>query len=323
MKISVIIPFRNEEKYIKDCITSLIDQQKTNFELEFIFVDGFSNDNTTKIINEIFQNINIPYKIIINEQKIQSISMNKGFEISTGDIIVRCDAHSIYPHNFLKIIAFELHENNKEFLTFNTETIGNNNIQEIIASIMSSPIGMGSSGHRTNNLPSKKTHGYLSAVKKDTINKYGYFKPLAIGEDYEFAIRLIKNGVNHYRYPVKIKYHPRDSIKGYLKQMYSYGYGKWDVYFKYKLSIKIRNVIPIIFVVYIYLLITTWHTYMYYIPFYIYIGTIIISATKYLKNKNKTYNYLMYCVLVALAHISYGIGAITRIIKNEVSHNIF
>ena len=66
--ISVIIPTRNEEKYIEKCIKSLLNCRSIksdSFNVQFIIVDGMSTDKTIKIIEEKFRNLNL--KIFKNQ----------------------------------------------------------------------------------------------------------------------------------------------------------------------------------------------------------------------------------------------------------------
>ena len=49
MKISVIIPVFNEEKYILDVLNS-VNKEKSKYDLEIIVVDDNSTDNSRKII---------------------------------------------------------------------------------------------------------------------------------------------------------------------------------------------------------------------------------------------------------------------------------
>jgi len=60
--ISVIIPTRNEEKYIEKCLKSLLNCRSIksdSFNVQFIIVDGMSTDKTIEIIEEEFGNSNI------------------------------------------------------------------------------------------------------------------------------------------------------------------------------------------------------------------------------------------------------------------------
>ena len=49
-KVSVILPARNEENFIKQCLNSLLDQDYENYEI--VTIDDSSEDDTGKIINE-------------------------------------------------------------------------------------------------------------------------------------------------------------------------------------------------------------------------------------------------------------------------------
>ena len=81
--ISVIIPTRNEEKYIEKCIKSLLNCRSIksgSFNVQFIIVDGMSTDKTINIIEEKFRNLNI--KIFKNPNLYQSYAMNIGIKNS-------------------------------------------------------------------------------------------------------------------------------------------------------------------------------------------------------------------------------------------------
>jgi len=52
-KVSVILPARNEEKFITNCLTSIQNQDYENYEI--IAIDDSSEDSTAKIIKKIFR----------------------------------------------------------------------------------------------------------------------------------------------------------------------------------------------------------------------------------------------------------------------------
>lgn len=57
MEVSVIIPILNEEKYIRDCIKSVVEQDFPKNEMELILVDGCSIDGTIDIIKNLQKSI--------------------------------------------------------------------------------------------------------------------------------------------------------------------------------------------------------------------------------------------------------------------------
>ena len=99
-KISVITPSYNAEEYIENAIESVLLQGYKNFE--HIIVDGGSTDGTLNILKK------YPHLIWISEaDEGQSHAMNKGFEMSSGDIITYLNADDFYlPDAFNAVVAY-------------------------------------------------------------------------------------------------------------------------------------------------------------------------------------------------------------------------
>lgn len=95
MLISVVIPAFNEEKYIKDCLFSLVDQA-TNLNYEVIVVDNNSTDATVKIAQTFKNKLNL--KIIHEKKQSRGAARAGGFKEAKGEIILSTDADAlVYP----------------------------------------------------------------------------------------------------------------------------------------------------------------------------------------------------------------------------------
>lgn len=108
MKISIITPVKNLEKYISETIESVLNQ-KGDFELEYIIIDGKSTDTTLKICEEyqsqilsktraIFCN-SIDFKIVSSQDNSIYDALAKGFQLATGDIISYINGDDFYLPN--------------------------------------------------------------------------------------------------------------------------------------------------------------------------------------------------------------------------------
>src|SRR5690554_6891882 len=96
IKVSVIVPVYNEEKYIENCIQSLLIQDYPKEQMEWIFVDGNSIDKTREIINKYKNRFPNLIKLYKNPNKTVPYAMNIGIQVSIGKYIIRLDAHSEY-----------------------------------------------------------------------------------------------------------------------------------------------------------------------------------------------------------------------------------
>ncbi|MBE2255712.1 MAG: glycosyltransferase [Ignavibacteria bacterium] len=102
MKISVLMPVYNSEKYLAFAIKSVLNQSYENFE--FVIVDDGSTDNTSKIISS-FSDERIKY-YKKNHSGLAS-SLNYGLSKCTGDYIARIDSDDInLPDWLLKSVNY-------------------------------------------------------------------------------------------------------------------------------------------------------------------------------------------------------------------------
>lgn len=220
--VSVLIPTRNEEIFISDCIRSVLDFEiPEGYEMEIIIADGMSSDNTRELILKNFSDA--PITIIDNEAVYQANGINKGIQVSKGDFIMRLDAHAIYPKDYLKRCLTLINETGADNVGGAVLTLKGADTfsAKLVQSLTTHPFGVGDSTFRTVEFKGEVDTVPYGFFRRTIFNKVGLFnEKLVRAQDYEFN-RRIKNagGKIYIDTSIKIKYFNQGSLlKFYRKQ---------------------------------------------------------------------------------------------------------
>lgn len=114
--LSIIIPVYNVEKYLTNCIESILNQKFKDFEL--ILIDDGSSDSSGNICDK-FSEYDLRIKTIHQKNRGVSYSRNVGIKLSKGKYIFFVDADDILEENILEVIMHQLVENNYDLIEFN------------------------------------------------------------------------------------------------------------------------------------------------------------------------------------------------------------
>lgn len=110
--VSVIVPIYNVEKYISQCIHSLLDQTYKNIEI--ILINDGSPDNSGKIIEALSLKDN-RIKAFHQENKGVSSARNLGIDVSSGDYIAFVDADDFVARDFIQYMIDVINETKSDF----------------------------------------------------------------------------------------------------------------------------------------------------------------------------------------------------------------
>ena len=307
ISVSIIIPCKNEEKYIEKCIKSFLNQDYKGV-IKIYVVDGLSNDNTINIIKSFGSKVNL----IVNEKQTTPYALNLGLKKSKEDVKIIFGAHAVaYPDFVLKCVQ-TIQENEKAFCVGGIiEQVCNDSRSESISIAMSSSFGVGNAYFRTGQKKGYVDTVAFGAYKKEVFEKIGYFdENLTRNQDDEFNFRMTKHGLKIYLSPeIRSKYFVRSSFIKLYKQYFQYGFWKVIVNLKYSRVTSLRQLVPPVFVLFV---LTAWIPGVWIVlAFYIYIsivGLYFITAvtTAFIKGKLRQIPTIILAFLCL--HWSYGIG---------------
>lgn len=313
--VSIIIPCKNEEKYIEKCIVSLLENNYPK-ELVSIYVcDGLSTDNTVEIIKKISSK-NPSVFLLNNTKQTTPFALNLGLKKSEADIKIILGAHAEVDTNFISenVKTFEI-DNKIGCVGGIIKNVYENNTSKIIGLAMSSPFGVGNAHFRTGSKDGYVDTVAFGAYKKEVFEKAGYFdESLTRNQDDEFNYRIINSRFKIYlNKAIKSKYYVRGSYDKLFRQYYQYGYWKVFVGKKHKAITSIRQLIPLFFVLFLIIggTLSFIHSYLLILflgGLVIYLVTAFLTAFPLKSNPFK----IVYCFIIL--HTSYGLGYLMGIL---------
>lgn len=316
--VSVIIPVYNEERYIENCIQSLLEQDYPQNKMEFLFLDGRSTDKTVQIIDTFLEQYSSLIRIIENPNRTQSYAMNIGIMEAKGKYILRLDAHADYDKHYISECVRLLETGLYQNVGGVADTKARSKFGEVVALMMSSRFGVGNSQFRTSDMEGPVDTVPFGAFSKDYLVSLGGFdERLNRNEDNEINYRIRKNGGVVYLSPkIRFTYYCRDTLKGILSMAFQNG--KWTLIASRLCpgSMSLRHLIPLLFVLSIIALIVLGHFFaVSYLLLMLELALYFSLAFLFsIKTKADFKMILQLLLLFPALHISYGCGSIFGII---------
>jgi glycosyltransferase involved in cell wall biosynthesis len=321
-KVSVICPVFNEEKFIEECIMSIIEQDYPQDMMEVLFVDGRSTDKTREIIERYMRQY--PFiKLLDNPERIVPYALNRGLEAAKGEVIMRLDGHCTYPTNYISELVRYLYQLNADNVggVWNTQPAKDTPICQAIAQASSHPFGVGGSMHKIGASKIIETDTVpFGCYKREIFEKTGPFDiDLVRNQDDEFNGRLHNLGGKIYLIPqVIINYTARDTLCKMRKMYYQYGLYKPLVNKKLGAPATIRQFFPLVFLLLLIIGGTAsifspfiLHAYTTFLVLYLFIG-IVVGSMSAIRMHQPLLVLLMPYVFFNI-HMSYGIGYLVGI----------
>lgn len=327
IEVSVLIPLRNEEKYVYNLLRSLEKQTYPKEQMEIIIIDGDSEDNTKIEIEKFMKTSNLTVKVIDNKKRTIPIALNLGISISRGEYIVRLDGHSTYNSEYIEV-GINLLKTKKEivsvggYLKINPY---NENYKSFVTSkVFSSPFGTGFSKLKINAFTKEKDQYNDTALygmyRKSELNDVnGYDEKLDATQDIELFDRMKKkfNKKIFLSTKMRIEYYfkPKNGLEIFKRQL---RISKWLT--KRKNGIRIRHLIPFLAAFLgVFLLIVNYKALIFILMLYLGLGSLFYLLEI---DEIKQVIYTPYaCYTFFMNHLGYFMGSTFSILNKLKKEN--
>ena len=207
--------------------------------IEIIVADGSDTPATSELIRRSYPMV----KLIPNPERTLAPGANAAFRIATGDIIMRCDAHTTFPHGYVSRAVETLERTGAANVGGRQQAVGDTFFERTVAIAMTTRLGVGDSRHRLGGKEGSADTAFLGTFRREMLDEMGGgYTNLARNEDYEFNYRLRKRGKTVWFDPeLVVRYLPRSTPWALAWQYFNYGRGKSAVIMKHPGSVRPRQ----------------------------------------------------------------------------------
>lgn len=252
-KVSLVIPCYNEEATIGLVLDALYRQTYPRDLLEVVIADGRSSDRTREKIDEFCsQRPDLRVIVVDNPRRIIPAAVNAAIAVSSGEVIVRLDAHSVPDEHYVELSVNGLREGKGDNVggIWMIQPGRDDWLGRSIAVAAGHPFGAGDALYRFASQPQVVDTVPFGAFYRATFDRIGKFdESLLTNEDYEFNARLRMAGGKIYLDPaIRSNYFARPDLGSLARQYWRYGFWKWRMLKRYPGTLRWRQALPPLFV---------------------------------------------------------------------------
>ena len=235
--------------------------------------------------------------------------LNQALRRSTGQVVVRCDAHAIFPAGYVSRAVETLERTGAASVGGMQVPVGDTFWERAIAAAMASPAGAGDARYRIGGEEGPAETVYLGVFSRVILERLeGYDESFLRNQDYELNHRIRESGgVVWFDPELKVEYRPRGSLAALARKYFRYGQAKRQFARKHRRALRWRQLAPPLLVVVLAasLLVSPWFGWALLVPG-AYLSGLILAGSATVKRTREA----AFGVPFALAamHLSWGLG---------------
>jgi succinoglycan biosynthesis protein ExoA len=326
VRVSIIVPCYNEESTIAQLLDAIFHQTFPAQDIEVIVADGQSTDATRERIHDFSQlHPDLSIRVINNPRRYIPSALNRAIEASTGEYIVRMDAHSIPERDYVSTCIADLDAGKGENVGGVWKIVPPRDhwISKSIALAASHPLGVGDARYRYSSKPGWVDTVPFGAFRRELFDRIGnYDEDLLTNEDYEFNARIKRNGGRIWFNPqIRCTYYARENLNALARQYWRYGFWKWRMLKKDPTTLRWRQALPPLFVGILLLSAVTspwvlWSRYLLAAVITLYVITLFLSSSLTMKRSTSLWTIMGVPLAIATMHITWGAGFLWSMVKS-------
>jgi succinoglycan biosynthesis protein ExoA len=243
--VSVLTPVLNEAASIRATVAAMRAQDFAG-RLEYILVDGGSDDATPEILQDLASS-DERIRLLENPHREVAPALNIGLRAARGRYVARMDAHALYPPGYLSTGVRRLDQGDVEWVSGPQIPHGTDDWSRRVELALRSPLGVGGSPFRRALTAEIETDGAFTGMwRRETLDRLdGWNEAWIVNEDGELAARLRGAGGRIVCVPeMASRYVPRRSVRALARQYWRYGQYRAKTCLRYPRTMRRSHALP-------------------------------------------------------------------------------
>ncbi len=250
--VSVLVPIRNEAAFIRET-SRAITAQDFHGSVEFLMIDGASQDDTRSILDELAL-YDPRVRVLDNPRGDLASALGIGLSAARGEFVAKMDAHTYFPPTYLQIGVDRLRQGDVNWVSGPPIPHGVDPWSRRVALALGTRLGVGGSGKwpaafqaDTREDEKELDTGVFSGVfRRSVLQRLGGWDPgWPVNEDSELASRYLATGERILCvWSMGAHYVPRSSLRGLARQYCRYGYYRVKTANRHPSSMRASHLAP-------------------------------------------------------------------------------
>jgi len=221
--VSYLVPVLNEAARLPTAVAAVLGQDYDG-DQEVVIAVAPSIDGSEQAARALAER-DPRIRVVDNPERHIPAGLNRALAASTGEVVIRVDAHSELPAGYTRRMVSSLLEAGAANVGGLMRAEGRTPFQASVARAYNSGLGLGGGVHHAGSDAGPAETAYLGVFRRDALEEVGgYDETLLRGEDYDLNQRLLRSGhVVWFEPDVEVTYWPRDAWTPLVRQMWATG----------------------------------------------------------------------------------------------------
>ena len=329
--LSIVVPVRNEERFIENTLRQLVEQDFPENRYEILVVDGRSTDGTRNIVNKfITAHPTLNIKLLDNPGRLSSRGRNVGARKAKGEIIAFIDGHVHIPDDQLFANIEKYVSENNALSLARPQHLNVPGLSEASKAYWIAVSRNTWLGHSTKSFIFGQFEGFVDptssgfAYVRSVFETVGYFdENFDAAEDVEFNYRVKESGILAYISPkLLVYYYPRASFRALFKQQTRYGIGRAKFIKKHPHAFTVETLVPVAVFIFFMILplsiitpIPTWCSFGFMALAIVYSAILLLTAFREVLQRRRVWPVFWVWYGIWITHMGLGWGIVKQFIR--------